>query len=294
MKLPPLATLRAFEAAARRTSFSLAGQELGMTAAAVSQHVRNLEAWLGVALFERHARGVRLTPAGKDFGTTVSTALKQIASGAERISRGRERPVVHLASLPSVVTYFLTPRLPRFRALHPDIQVSISYSGAQHAGPADLTIGHGISFADNAVPLFSAETRPTCAPGYIAKSGPFSDEASLLRAELLHDDTETAWQSWFAAADLSLSYGAGPIFADFNLLVTALKAGQGIGLCPTVLLREEIARGQLTVLFDRASDADKYYWLIRPEEMTAPAKILADWLMAEAHASQSHYSAATI
>lgn len=62
MKLPPLATLRAFEAAARRTSFSLAAVELGMTATAVSQHVRNLEAWLGVPLFERHARGVRLTP----------------------------------------------------------------------------------------------------------------------------------------------------------------------------------------------------------------------------------------
>ncbi len=282
MTLPPLATLRAFEAAARKASFALAAQELGMTATAVSQHVRHLEAWLGVALFGRHARGVRLTPAGREFGNTVSGSLRQIASGAERIRRGHDRMTVRLASLPSVVAHFLTPRLPRFRALHPDIQVSISYSGAQHKGAADLTIGHGITFGENAVALFSAETRPTCSPGYIAYAGPFNHEASLLHAELLHDDTETAWQNWFAAAELSSTYGTGPIFADFNLLVTALKAGQGIGLCPTVLFREEIAKGQLAVLFDRAADTDKYYWLIQSEEISTAAKTLADWLVVEA------------
>jgi LysR family transcriptional regulator, glycine cleavage system transcriptional activator len=285
MKLPPLTTLRAFEAAARRTSFSLAAQELGMTATAVSQHVRNLEAWLGVALFERHARGVRLTPAGKEFGTTISTALRQIASGAARIRQGHNRVTVRLASLPSVVAHFLTPRLPRFRALYPDIQVSISYSGAHHAIPADLTIGHGIASGENAVALFSAETRPTCAPGCAAKFGPFDNVDSLLRAELLHDDTEAAWQNWFAAGGISLPDNAGPVFADFNLLVTALKAGQGIGLCPTALLHDEIAAGQLTVLFDRAADTEKYYWLTEAEEMTAPARLLADWLVAEARES---------
>lgn len=267
-----------------------------MTATAVSQHVRNLEAWLGVALFERHARGVRLTPAGKEFGTTVSTSLRQIASGAARIRQGHDRMTVRLASLPSVVAHFLTPRLPRFRALYPDIQVSISYSGAHHAIPADLTIGHGIAYGENAVALFSAETRPTCAPDYAAKFGPFDNIDSLLRAELLHDDAEAAWQNWFAAEGISLPDNAGPVFADFNLLVTALKAGQGIGLCPTALLHDEIAKGQLTVLFDRAADTEKYYWLMEAEEMAAPARLLADWLVAEARGSEMRgsYSAATI
>ncbi len=296
MKLPPLATLRAFEAAARRTSFSLAAVELGMTATAVSQHVRNLEAWLGVPLFERHARGVRLTPAGREFGITVSDSLRQIAAGAQRISQGRDRMTVHLASLPSVVAHFLTPRLPRFRALHPDIQVSISYSGRDNATQADLSIIHGPAPAQKAVALFSAETHPTCAPAYVATSGPFDDVSSLLRAELLHDDSEIAWREWLAIEGLSLPKRAGPIFADFNLLVTALKDGQGIGLCPTALLHGEIAEGQLTVLFDRAADSDKYYWLIEAEEMTASARILSDWLITEARASETRgdYSAATI
>ncbi|SOC93381.1 DNA-binding transcriptional regulator, LysR family [Rhizobium sp. AN5] len=295
MKLPPLATLRAFEAAARRSSFSLAAQELGMTATAVSQHVRNLETWLGVPLFERHARGVRLTPAGQEFGITVSGGLLQIASGAARIRQGRDRITVRLASLPSVVAHFLTPRLPRFRALYPDIQVSISYSGRNDATQPDLSITHGARPAQKAVALFSAETRPTCAPAYATKSGPFDDVSSLPRAELLHDATETAWRDWLAAAGLFLFQGTGPIFADFNLLVTALKAGHGIGLCPTALLRDEIADGQLTVLFDRAADADKYYWLIEAEEMTASARLLSDWLIAEARESgnRSNYSAAT-
>ncbi|MES5046710.1 LysR family transcriptional regulator [Rhizobium nepotum] len=296
MKLPPLATLRAFEAAARRTSFSLAAQELGMTAAAVSQHVRNLEAWLGVPLFERHARGVRLTPAGREFGITVSSGLQQIASGAARISQGRNRTVVRLASLPSVVAHFLTPRLPRFRALHPDIQVSISYSGMDHATEADLSIIHGTVPGRKAVALFSAETRPTCAPAYLTKSGPFDDVSDLLRAELLHDDSETAWRDWLAIAGMPLPQGAGPIFADFNLLVTALKTGQGIGLCPTALLRDEIADGQLTILFDRAADVDKYYWLVESGDMTESARILSDWLVAETRESETRgdYSAATI
>jgi DNA-binding transcriptional LysR family regulator len=296
MKLPPLATLRAFEAAARRTSFSLAAQELGMTATAVSQHVRNLEDWLGVSLFERHARGVRLTPAGQEFGISVSGGLRQIASGAERIRRGRDRAIVHLASLPSVVAHFLTPRLPRFRALHPDIQVSISYSGRGHATQADLSIIHGARPAQKAVALFGAETRPTCAPAYAAASGPFDDVSSLLHAELLHDDSETAWRDWLAMEGMPLPQGAGPIFADFNLLVTALKAGQGIGLCPTALLHDEIADGLLTVLFDRAADTDKYYWLVESDEMTASARILSDWLVAEARESETRgdYSAATI
>lgn len=267
-----------------------------MTATAVSQHVRNLEAWLGVPLFERHARGVRLTPAGQEFGMTVSGSLRQIASGAQRISQGRNRMTVRLASLPSVVAHFLTPRLPRFRTLHPDIQVSISYSGWEDVTPPDLSIIHGTRPAKKAVALFSAETRPTCASACAAKSGPFNDVSSLLQAELLHDNTETAWRDWLATAGLPLPQGAGPIFADFNLLVTALKAGQGIGLCPTALLRDEIANGQLTVLFERAADADKYYWLIEAEEMTASARLLADWLVAEARESRSRgdYSASTI
>lgn len=265
-----------------------------MTATAVSQHVRNLESWLGVPLFERHARGVRLTAAGQEFGITVSSGLQQIASGAERISRGRDRTVVRLASLPSVVAHFLTPRLPRFRALHPDIQVSISYSGRGHATEADLNIVHGARPAQKAVALFTAETRPTCAPAYATKSGPFDDVASLLRAELLHDDAEKAWRDWLAIEGLSLPKGANPIFEDFNLLVTALKAGQGIGLCPIALLRDEIADGQLTVLFDRAADREKYYWLIEADEMTASARLLSDWLVAEARESENRgdYSAA--
>ncbi|MGQ8634459.1 transcriptional regulator, partial [Agrobacterium sp. DKPNP3] len=72
------------------------------------------------------------------------------------------------------------------------------------------------------------------------------------------------------------------IFADFNLLVTALKAGHGVGLCPTALLRDEIAEGELTVLFERAADRDKYYWLVETAEMSTSARLLAHWLATEA------------
>lgn len=138
-----------------------------MSAAAISQHVRTLEQWLGEPLFERQARGVRLTAAGREFGATVSSSLRQVAASAEEIRGRKQRAVVRLASLPSVVAYFLTPRLPRFRALHPDIQVSISYSTTGMSTPADLTILHGRRPTESAVALFSAATRPTCAPAYL-------------------------------------------------------------------------------------------------------------------------------
>ncbi len=282
MKLPPLPTLRAFEAAARHESFAGAAAELGMSAAAISQHVRTLEQWLGEPLFERQARGVRLTAAGREFGATVSSSLRQVAASAEEIRGRKQRAVVRLASLPSVVAYFLTPRLPRFRALHPDIQVSISYSTTGISVSADMTILHGRRPTESAVALFSAATRPTCAPAYLENFGPIEDIAMLSTAELLHDETEAAWQDWFAATGTRSPQNTGPIFADFNLLLTALKAGQGVGLCPTELMRNEIASGRLSVLFDQVSDQDKYYWLVAPEAMRAPAKLLFDWLVQEA------------
>lgn len=267
-----------------------------MTAAAVSQHVRTLERWMDVPLFVRQARGVRLTPAGRDFGQTVSVSLRQIAATAERIRGKKERSIVRLASLPSVIAYFLTPRLPRFRALYPDIQVSISYLDAKHAVPADLVIRHGVHPAGKAVVLFSAATRPTCAPTYLEKSGAITNVAALAKAELLHDETETAWHDWFSANEAQCPQNTGPIFADFNLLLTALKAGQGVGLCPTELMRDEISGGRLVVLFDQASDEGKSYWLEEPDRMSEPARLLFDWLVGETRTSDRlpDYSAGSI
>jgi LysR family glycine cleavage system transcriptional activator len=288
MKLPPLPTLRAFEAAARRESFLQAATELGMTAAAVSQHVKALEDWLGLALFERRPRGVRLTTDGREFGAACSEGLGHIVRAAERLTAGKSMARASLACMPSVVTHWLGPRLPRFRAQHPQIQVSIVYPlGAQtpdEAG-ADLLICHGTRPPASAERILPAATRPTCAPSYLERHGPITTPADLLAHDLLHDATEAAWHFWLAASGVHGPTPAGPLYADFNLLVSSVLSGLGIGLCPTALISDHLAAGTLTVLFEEAADEDKAYWLLSGAALSEPAAILRDWLLAEADVS---------
>ncbi len=283
MRYPPANGLRAFEAAARHESFSAAAAEMRITAAAVSQHVRGLETWLGTALFLRHARGVTLTAAGREFGTAVSHGLGHIALAAERLVAGtRTRPVA-LACLASVTTRWLIPRLTLFRAAHPDVRLAILYAldakTPEEAG-ADLLIQHGVRPDRAALPIINAATRPTCSPDYRDRHGPFATPPSLLGAELLHDETTAAWSRWFTGAGVSAGPEAGPIFADFNLLVGAVLAGQGVGLCPTALIGPEIESGRLICLFDQPSDTDKQYWLLEAQGLSPEALMLRDWLVA--------------
>ncbi|MGL3604974.1 LysR substrate-binding domain-containing protein [Rhizobium sp. G187] len=285
MKLPPPSTLRAFEAAARRESFLQAGKELGMTAAAISQHVKALEDWLELTLFERRARGVRLTAEGRELGAACSEGLGHISRAVERLTARRNGLRVSLACKPSVVNHWLGPRLPRFRAAHPEIQVSVVYPlGAltpEEAG-TDLLIRHGTRPPGRAEAILSAATRPTCAPAYLEKHGPITSAADLQNHHLLHDATEAAWQSWLARHDVDGQTPAGPLYADFNLLVSSVLSGLGIGLCPTALIADHLAAGSLTVLFEDAADADKAYWLLSGADLHEPAAILRNWLLVEA------------
>ncbi len=288
MKTPPLSGIRAFEAAARHQNFRRAAAELGMTATAISQHVKALEEWLGTGLFERGARGVRLTKAGQEFATSVTAGLRQIDRHALRIRQEAKRTTVRLACLPSVVSHWLAPRLSDFRAAHPEIDVSISYAAEARtpsAAGADLLIQHGAPPDGRSHVILSAATRPTCSPLYLSRKGPFTTPADLGFADLLHDETPSAWQRWFSEGHLEINAPSGPIFADFNLLLSSLTSGLGIGLCPTELIARDISEGRLVTLFDRPSDAEKVYWLAEADNLTPQAALMRDWLVAQANRS---------
>ncbi|EHS51739.1 transcriptional regulator, LysR family [Rhizobium sp. PDO1-076] len=282
MKLPPIASLRAFEAAARRQSFRHAGDELGMSAAAVSQHVKSIEDWLGLPLFERRPRGVQLTAQGRELGEACSEGLGHIAITVERLLGRSGQKRVSLACQPSMVTHWLAPRLPAFRAAHPDIQVSIVYPLSartpEEAG-ADLLIRHGTQPDRPATAILGAATRPTCSTDYLQRVGPISKPSDLLAADLLHDETEAAWSTWLTRQGLKPPADTGPIFADFNLLVSSVLAGLGIGLCPTELVAKQIDDGHLTVLFDQAIDEDKFYWLLEAQGLSESGRLLQAYLL---------------
>ena len=279
--IPPLSHIPAFEAAARFESFVRAAKALGITSTAVSQHVRALEDWLGTSLFIRKARGVQLTRQGQQFASSCHIAIREIKDAAAQVSPQKTKRKVSLACQPSVVSLWLTNRLPDFMERYPEIQVSIVYPfGAttpEEVG-ADLLIRHGKTPEQSAEKLLSAATRPTCAKSYLEKTGPFAGPDALMGARLLHDETEDAWRSWFRKHGLELSGDSAPVFGDFNLLISSIQAGHGIGLCPTSLIESDIATGNLVVLSEDAADTDKYYWLIGAHTLSPDAELLRQWL----------------
>lgn len=283
MQHVPLASLRAFEAAIRHESFAQAASELNLTAAGVSQHVRSLEEWLGVKLFTRHARGVTATMAGRDFGTAVASGLGHIDIAAQQLRLGGNHGPVSVACIASVATRWLIPRLPAFKKEYPEIQINIVYAldarMPEEAG-VDLLIRHGPRPSTHAISLLTAETRPTCSREYERRHGPIGMPADLLNLDLLHDETTAAWTRWFALESIQQPPRAGPIFADFGLMIGSVIGGQGVGLCPTALIAEELGNGTLVALFDTALDTDKSYWLIEADHLSDDAETFRDWLIA--------------
>ncbi|HEY0121671.1 MAG TPA: LysR substrate-binding domain-containing protein [Rhizobium sp.] len=283
MSNPPLASLRAFEAAARHESFVKAAAELNLTAAGVSQHVRTVENWLNVPLFLRQTRGVALTAAGREFGAAVTHGLGHIEITAQQLRLEIHSRPISVACIASMATRWLIPRLPRFRGAYPDIRINIVYAleaKTPEAAGVDLLIRHGPRPGPNAVELLSAATRPTCSAAFRARHGTSETPHDLASAELLHDETTDAWARWFAIAGIHETPKAGPIFADFNLMIGSVIGGQGIGLCPTALITDELAQGSLVTLFDTASDTDKAYWLIEAKSLSREAVMFRDWLVA--------------
>ncbi|MFK0166334.1 LysR substrate-binding domain-containing protein [Rhizobium sp. NPDC090279] len=283
MQHVPLASLRAFEAAIRHESFAKAAAELHLTAAGVSQHVRTLEEWLGVKLFTRHARGVTATISGREFGAAVANGLGHIDIAARQLRlAGNTRPV-SVACIASVATRWLIPRLPAFRREYPEIQINIVYAldaRTPEAASVDLLIRHGPRPAAHAISLLTAETRPTCSAQYEHGHGPIGKPADLLGLDLLHDETTAAWTRWFALENIHQPLKPGPIFADFSLMIASVIGGQGVGLCPSALISEELANGTLVTLFDTPLDTDKSYWLLEASRLSDQAQIFREWLIA--------------
>ncbi|TXI12661.1 MAG: LysR family transcriptional regulator [Rhizobium sp.] len=282
MQHAPLASLRAFEAAIRHESFVKAAAELNLTAAGISQHVRTVEKWLGIALFHRHARGVTATTAGREFGAAVSNGLGHIEIAARQLRIDNKDRPVSVACIASVATRWLIPRLPAFRKDHPEIRINIVYAldaRTPEAAGVDLLIRHGQRPTANAIALLPAETRPTCSAEYERRNGPLKEPGDLAGAELLHDETPTSWARWFTLANVEGPPRPGPIFADFSLMIASVTGGQGIGLCPTALIADELASGTLVTLFDMRVDTDRSYWLLQAGHLSTEAAIFRDWML---------------
>jgi DNA-binding transcriptional LysR family regulator len=279
----PLNAIRAFEAAARHLSFSAAGEELHVTHPAISHQIRRLEEWLGVPLFHRDARKVRLTDAGLTLQVSANAALSDLAAACRRIRRNAAVASLSVGCIPSIASRWLVPRLPDFTERHPEVAIRVAYAKAEDRLKDDdndvlITLGADPSPSAASLKLFSRTSRPACSPHYLARKGRLGSPAEIAAADLLHDETRQGWREWFSQAGMAgADVGTGPVFADFNILATAVIAGHGVALCPIEVFREELRRGDLVVVSDIATDRDKGYYLTMSAQPSAAEITFADW-----------------
>jgi DNA-binding transcriptional LysR family regulator len=298
--LPPLQTLRAFEAAARLGSFTDAANELAVTQGAVSQHIRNLEERLGLSLFLRTGSGIQATPDAHRLALQVRQGLRVLDRAFPPKSSFRRKPVpgplerVHLvvSTLHAFATRWLAPRLVRFSSQHPDIDLDIRPNSAlatlDHRDGVDVAIryGPGVWARLQSEKLMDESVFPVVSPHY--RSGSLPEEPRDLRNCTLLRLATQPWEPWFQAAGLDLDEPTtGPMFADPGLLLDAAATGQGVALARKALVQRELHERRLVRLWSASvDDIYAYYTVWRPDNTKQEAvAALTRWLQDEARTS---------
>lgn len=288
-QLPPLDTLRAFEAAARLGSFSAAAEGLNLTHGAISRQVAKLERWLGLKLFQREARGVTLTPDGDRLYVSTREAFALIGAYSDRWTEPRGTAVVRLSALPSVSSRWLMPRLtaledggePRLRILFSvdHRQVDMEEEGIDLA----LRCGRGEVPGRLSLQLFEEWCYPVASPE-LARIIGSGDAKRLLNYPLIHDSSATGWRAWFAEQGLDYRPAVHDRrFEDYGLVLDAAACGLGIALARPPLAQRDIDAGRVVAVDHRIALNSVSYWLDRPPGKLRPAAVqLAGRIAAQA------------
>lgn len=287
LQLPPLPSLRLFEAAGRLQSFKLAADELHLTPSAVSHGIVALERWLGTTLFERRTNGVVLTAAGKDYLAFVSEALAMIAVGTRRLPNARGHRRVSISVAPTFALRWLVGRLGDFRARHPEIAIAVDTSQRQVGFPID-NVDLAIRMARAPWPgltstcLFTERLVPVCAPGFLAQHAKRRGGLDLAKLPLLHVSTATEdWAAWLDAAGLAgIDLSAGLSFDTALMAAAAAAAGLGVAIGRRPLIDRDLTEGRLVEAAAPTLAATTGYWLVQPPEAESRPEVesFAAWL----------------
>lgn len=294
MKHLPLTLLRAFAAVYDTGGIRSAGRALGVSHSAISRHVHDLEAWLGVPLLRRapERRNPRFTLEGESLGKSVLAALTDLEAAVASVRQARHVNAVVVDTTPSFAVRWLLPRLAAFQAAHRRLELSVlvdqrSRPLAETGADIGLRMGAGPWPDLDCTPLMNDCLYPVMSPAYWRDQGRPADLAALARLRLLHDrDPGATWSIWrkhHGPADLDVR--AGPRFASSDLVLRAAEQGLGVALARDRLVRDSVAAGTLVAPFaDLAVDCPNAYWIVMPPDTRsrwATRTVLA-WLKAEA------------
>ncbi len=308
-RLPPLTALRAYEVAARHRSFKSAAEELFVTPAAVSQQIKVLEDYLGIALFVRQVRAVNLTPEGEAMLPKLQEGFACLAAAVEAVRAWEQDGALVVRTPPAFASRWLIPRLARFTERYPDIALRLSGSEqniddnpqASAGEPVDprsasseisIRYGSGRYPVHRVTEIFAPVLVPACSPALLQGEHPLREPADLRWHTLVHEDAPSpqsdrpTWADWLREAGVEgIDAEKGPRFGN-NLAIEAAIDGLGVVLVLKPLVAEAVAGGRLVVPFDVTVRLGNAYYLVVPETIAErPAvRAFSDWLIAEAEA----------
>jgi LysR family glycine cleavage system transcriptional activator len=294
MRLPPLNACRAFDAAARLGSFARAATELNVTPTAISHHVKALEAWTGRRLFVRRNNAIVPTDAARQLAPTIAEALERIASGFEALTGGGQLRHLSISVQPDFALKWLIPRLPRFAALYPAVELRLitAYRSLDLVGE-DLDLA--IRYLDQAVlaetgaelraePLLRADLMPVASPSLFPPHlSPAPEE--LRNITLLHVlNAPEDWGRWLALAGISdIDARRGPKFDSYALTGEAAAQGWGVALGRIGFIDADIAAGRLVAPFTPRLSGRRSWVLLSARRSTNPmVTTLRTFLLREA------------
>jgi LysR family glycine cleavage system transcriptional activator len=300
LRLPPLAAIRVFEAAARHLSFTRAAGELGMTQAAVSYQIKQLEDRVGTPLFRRLTRRLELTETGLRLAAPVSDALGRL-SDAFAAARMDEDCVLKITTMHTFAANWLVPRLGRFERADPKWSVWLDTSIRVIdlvAEEVDIAIRVGLGewpglVAERLMPIMVS---PMASPALLASMGGVDGPLDLLKLPLFREDDES-WEAWFAAAghDVAPGVARGARLDNQQIMGRAAAEGHGVALLNPQFFADDLAAGRLVQPFARLLGSPRNYFLVYPKARQHLAKIQAfrAWILDEV-AAETGYSSLSV
>ena len=287
MAKPPLHALQGFVAAARSGNLSRAAESLHLTVSALSHQIRGLEERVGQRLFVRNARGVELTGDGRQLFERVAVHFDALEQALRPFRVGRD-DVLTISLMPSFAASWLVPRLPRFLAQHPQLEINLQSTSQLVDFERDTSIDAGLRFGRGQYPglqsvhLLDDWVTPTISPELIARLGMPTLE-TLDRFPLL-GAPGGRWSEWFAHFGGTVPPRFVATFDDSDTLHRAASEGLGVALGRLTLARPLVEAHRLVVPFAQRLKAEFAHWLVYPARSASHAGLLAfrDWLLAEA------------
>jgi LysR family transcriptional regulator, glycine cleavage system transcriptional activator len=283
---PSLHALRAFEAAARRLSFTAAAHELHVSQAAISRHVRGLESQLAAALFVRLTRRVELTPAGRELAAVLTRCFVEMQNAVLKASGDGVR-TLRLSVEPSFGALWLAPRLGSFAMAHPRIELQLETSDTlrRPGSDADIAIRYAIAGSRRRIAgirLFDMRAFPVIGRVRGGRSQ-LTHDAAVRGLRLLHDDDGRTWRAWFRAAGLEMAAEAQQqFFTDYSLTLAAAERGQGVTLAAPAFVAPQLRSGRL-LRVGTTSIPFGTYWLLQSRDRQTEdlRRRFCAWLVAE-------------